>query len=113
MLQQLYLMTTEDVIDIDEFDYEWLLRDAKDDLRDFVESFNLSDIGLTHTILIDVCTEADNDLQSCIADGAVRSVDQFYNECIEEIDIIFSKGHDDLLEYLGILKSRKIVYFVS
>ena len=48
-----------------------------------------------------MCSEADSDLRSCVAEDAVKSVDQFYNECVEEIDIFFSKGHDDLLKYLG------------
>ena len=100
-LQYLYNMTTEDVIDINQLDYEWLLRNAMDELLLFVQKFNISGIGLTESAMDIICVEADNDLQMCMKTHAEHYVSVFYTECIAEIDKIFSKGHDDLVEYLG------------
>ena len=56
-LETLYNMTTEDVIDMNKLNYDWLLKDAKGDLIQFVAGYNLTAIGLTDTNLDNVCIE--------------------------------------------------------
>ena len=50
-------MTTEDVVDIGKLNYDWLLKDAKDDLTDFVNQFDLDKVGLTDSSLEHLCPE--------------------------------------------------------
>ena len=53
----IYDMTTEDIIDIGNLNYDWLLKDAKEDLTDFVNQFNLDKVGLTETSMKNLCPE--------------------------------------------------------
>lgn len=101
ILQQIYDMTTEDVIDINQLDYEWLLKDAKEDLRQFVSEFNLNSVGLSDEILSSMCPESDSKLRNCMDNQVNEAVQEFYHICVEKIDEIFPAGRVDLLSYLG------------
>ena len=56
-LKLLYNLTTEEVVDMNKLNYQWLLKDAKEDLLHYVYAFNLTEIGLTDSNLAYICTE--------------------------------------------------------
>ena len=101
MLGELYNMTTEDVIDINQLNYEWLLKDAKEELHKFVQTFKLEHHGMTEAVLSNVCPQADTRLQTCF-DGEIEATNKtFYIKCTEEAYRLFAPGYTDLIAYLG------------
>ena len=101
MLEDVYEATTEEIVDINQLDYDWLLKEAKLELSLFVSQFNMTDIGLTTQVTTDVCPEADNQLQNCIQKTAKDLVNVFYDECVSEAQRLFPKGEKDLIKYLN------------
>ena len=101
MLQEMYDATTEDIIDINQLDYEWLLKEAKEELDEFVRQYDLVETGLTSEVLSSVCPEADSDLYNCIKEQNDLSVQDFYEKSLLEINQIFPKGEKDLIVYLN------------
>ena len=74
--------TTEDVIDIDDLDYEWQLSEASNKLHNFVKAFEPYKIGLTDSVLTEVCPEANIELFNCINSTTVINTDSFYSDCL-------------------------------
>ena len=105
-----HLATTEDVIDIDDLDYEWQLSEATKKLEDFVKSFKLYKIGLNDDITTKVCPEANVELYECIESTTTDNVQAFYQECLNYINEIFEKGADDLQQLLGTIFFRFFRY---
>ena len=101
MLLKLYDMTTEDVINIEELNYEYLLSSAKEGLLEFVRSYNLEDYGMNNDALFNVCPESDTRLQNCFDKSTKLSADNFYVLCINEAQRLFPPGYNDLVAYLG------------
>ena len=99
--RHLFLATTEDVIDIDDLDYEWQLSEATKKLEYFVKSFKLYKIGLDDDITTKVCPEANVELYECMESTTTDNVQAFYQECLDYINEIFEKGADDLQKLLG------------
>ena len=98
----LYSATTEDVIDIDDLDYEWQLAEASAKLEDHVKSFQLYKIGLNDDLSTKVCPEANIELYQCIESTTNDNIRIFYEDCLNYINEIFQKGADDLKQLLGI-----------
>ena len=94
--------TTEDVIDIDDLDYEWQLSEAAGKLEDYVKSFKLYKIGLNDDVSTKVCPESNIELYQCIESTTYDNMQAFYEDCLDYINEIFQKGADDLKELLGI-----------
>lgn len=57
MLKKLYEMTTEDVVDVGQLNYDWLLNDAKQELSAHVQSFSLDNAGLNESVQQNMCVE--------------------------------------------------------
>ena len=100
MLEQIYDATSEDVIDINQLDYEWQLKEAMHELENFVRKFNMTETGLNNEILSGVCPEADVDLMDCISREVNNYNEEFYLLCQNQILLIFPKGKEDLQSYL-------------
>ena len=96
-----HLATTEDVIDIGDLDYEWQLTQASEKLKDYVTTFQLYKIGLNDDVSSNVCPEANIELYECMKATSSDNVQAFYEECLNYIDEIFPKGHQDLKSLLG------------
>ena len=101
ILINIHLATSENVIDIDDLNYEWQLQEAQDKLELFVKSFDMKSIGLTNEVWNEVCPEANKELFDCFSSQTNQNVEQFYEECLHYIDDIFQKGSQDLIEILG------------
>ena len=95
------LATTEDVIDIDDLDYEWQLSEASRKLEDYVKSFKLYKIGLNDDVTANVCPEANIELYECMETTTNDNVQAFYQECLDYINEIYEKGADDLKQMLS------------
>jgi hypothetical protein len=89
------------VIDINALDYEWQLIEAKKKLQKYVQNFKLSDIGLTNDLMVDFCPEAEPELVDCVQEQATLKTSQFHEEAVSYIDLIFPRGTDDMIIYLG------------
>ena len=101
MLGELYNMTTEDVIDINQLNYEWLLKDAKEELHKFVQTFKLEEHGMTEAVQTNVCPQADGRLKTCFDQQIEAANKTFYIRCTEEAYRLFAPGYADLIMYLG------------
>lgn len=98
-MQELYEVTTEDIIDVKQLDYHWLLKNAKSELFNFVSKFNKTSIGLTDEMITSVCVQTDEKLRDCFKRDIERSIDVFHETCY--IDEILPRGKADLQKYLG------------
>ena len=100
LLEQLYEATTEDIIDINQLDYEWLLEEAKKELGTFVQTFDIDDQGLTIETLTKVCPESDSTLVNGMENQVNTEKNKFHVQCLNQIDKIFPAGKEDLVKYL-------------
>ena len=57
MLDDLYNMTTEDIVDVGKLNYDWLLNDAKEELSLYVRKFSLEEAGLTQSVQENMCVQ--------------------------------------------------------
>ena len=100
-----FTATTEDAIDIGDIDYEWQLTEASKKLERFVSKFALYQIGLTDDVVEKVCPESNIELYGCIESKTEEYVQFFYEDCLDYIVEIFSRGRTDLKTILGNLNS--------
>ena len=96
------------MINIDDFNYAWQLEEASKKLEEYVNVFETQQIGLTDGLLMNVCPEAGTELNVCIEREAALAVELFHENCLYQIDVIFSEGKQDLTQLLG-----KILCFVT
>ena len=72
------LETTEDIIHIDELEYESLLAAAAANLSLFVSAFDPQDIGFSNDFKNAVCPQSEQDFLNCLSNEAEGMVDKFY-----------------------------------
>lgn len=101
MLETLYKLTTEDIIDLDDINYDWLLHDAKIQLEQLVSSFKITSVGLSSDVLTSVCPQSDDRLKTCFKHSVELEIERQRELWLEEIINIFPKGYDDLVAFLG------------
>ena len=100
MLNRLYSLTTEDIIDVNQVEYSWLLREAQIKLTEEILQFDTQVTGLTETVLNEVCAETNDKLFKCIK-TAVQDVEKEYlNKYLERSKELFPRGQDELSEYI-------------
>ena len=75
---RIHLETTEDIINIDDLEFESLLVEAAANLTVFVSAFELDQIDLTNEFQTSVCPQSTERLYKCIDHKAQEEVDLFY-----------------------------------
>jgi len=95
-LEQMYQETTEDIINIEDLEYESLLTKAAANLTYFVSEFSNEKIDLSENFKSAVCPQASRGLYKCLKEDAEREVQSFYRECLDYITKIFPKGEETL-----------------
>ena len=89
------------MINIDDFNYAWQLEEASKKLEEYVIGFETQQIGLTDALLLNICPEAETELKNCIEREAALAAELFHENCLHQIDEIFSEGKQDLTQLLG------------
>ena len=89
------------MINIDDFNYAWQLEEASKQFEKYVKLFELHQIGLTDDLARNVCPETEKELFDCFEKEVEHKSQQYYEDCLYQIDEIFSDGKQDLTRILG------------